>query len=107
MSNILLLFIIAIIVTEAITEIVSKSSLFEPLRKYLFKRKSNKLFNFLHSLLDCGFCLSVWVGIIVGNVLLDVTIVTIWLDWFIIGLLVHKCSNVLHNLIDWTRGAKE
>lgn len=105
MSNILL-FIIAIIVTEAITEIVSKSSLFEPLRKWFFK-KNSKFFRFIHDLLDCGFCLSVWVGIIVGNVLLDVTIVTIWLDWFIIGLLVHKCSNVLHNLIDRTRGIKE
>jgi len=106
MNNIIL-FLIAVIITESITEIISKSSLFEPLRKWLFKNKSNKLLSFMHDLLDCGFCLSVWVGTIVGNLLLDFKIITIWLDWLIIGLLVHKCSNVLHNLIDRTRGFKD
>jgi len=105
--NTIILFIISIVITESITEIISKSSLFEPLRKWLFKHKSNKLLSFIHDLLDCGFCLSVWVGTITGNILLDVKIVTVWVDWFIIGLLVHKCSNVLHNLIDRTRGFKD
>ena len=101
MNNILL-FIIAIVVTEAITEIVSKSYLFEPLRKWLFK-KNSKFFRFIHDLLDCGFCLSVWVGTLVGLVLLDIHIKSVWIDWFIMGLLLHKCSNVLHNLIHRTR----
>ena len=103
--NDIILFIIAIIITEAVTEIISKSSLFEPLRKWLFK-SNYKFLKFIHNLLDCGFCLSVWIGTIVGNILLNFSIVSIWLDWFIVGLLVHKCSNVLHNLIDRTRSIK-
>ena len=98
-----LLFIIAIVLTEAITEIVSKSVLFTPLRKWFFDRKTNKFFSFVHDLLDCGFCLSVWVGTLVGLVLLDIHIKSMWIDWFIMGLLLHKCANVLHNLILRTR----
>ena len=102
MNNIIL-FIIAVVLTESITEIVSKSSLFEPVRKWFFTRRQNNVFNFIHSLLDCGFCLSVWVGTFIGIVLLNFKIVGVFVDWFIIGLLLHKCSNVLHNLIDRTR----
>lgn len=102
MSN-TILFIIAIVLTESITEIVAKSAIFEPLRKLFFEKRKNVVFKFIHDILDCPYCLSVWVGTLVGIVLLDIKIVNVWLDWFIIGLLLHKCSNVLHNLIDRTR----
>jgi len=102
MSN-LLLFIISVLITEAITEIVSKSVLFTPVRAWFFKRKSNIIFSFIHDLLDCGFCLSVWVGTLVGLVIMDMQIVSGWIDWFIVGLLIHKCSNITHNIIDRTR----
>ena len=102
MSNIIL-FIMAVVLTEAITEIVTKSAIFEPVRKWFFNRRDKIVFKFFHDLLDCGFCFSVWVGTFVGIVLLDIKVVSIWVDWFIIGLLLHKCSNVLHNLIDRTR----
>ena len=102
MNNIIL-FLISVVLTETVTDIVVKSVLFEPVRAWFFKRKANKVFNFIHDLLDCPICFSVWSGTLVGLVVLNIHIVSFWVDWFIIGLLLHKSSNVLHNFIDRTR----
>ena len=99
----IILFIIAIFLTEAITEIVSKSKLFEPLREWFFNRRNNKFFKFVHSLLDCPYCLSVWVGTLVGTIIVNINIISVYIDWFIVGLLLHRLSNILHNMIDRTR----
>ncbi|MBV5346632.1 DUF1360 domain-containing protein [bacterium] len=101
--NKFLIFIIAIIVTESITEIVSKSKLFSPILEWFFNRRQNKIFNFIHNLLECPYCLSVWVGTIVGVCTVDIRIVSPIIDWFIIGLLLHRLANLLHNGIDRTR----
>jgi hypothetical protein len=102
MSNIII-FIIAVIITEGLVEVLAKSEIFSPVRKWFFDRRSNKVFNFIHSLVDCGYCLSVWVGTFVGIVLLNLHIVHPAIDWFIVGLLLHRLSNLWHNIIDRTR----
>lgn len=103
MSN-TLIFIIAIVLTEALVEVLSKSEIFSPVREWFFdRREKRKVFKFFHSLLDCGYCLSVWVGTVVGLVLLDLSIIHPALDWFIVGLLLHRLSNLWHNIIDRTR----
>jgi hypothetical protein len=102
MSN-LILFIIYVLLTETITEILSKSSLFLPVRKWFFDRRSKPLYEFIHALLDCPFCTSVWVGTFISITLVSTHIFSPWLDWFIIGLILHKSANVTHNLIDRTR----
>ncbi len=102
MSN-TLIFIIAIIITESLVEVLSKSDIFSPVREWFFKRQKIKIFKFIHALLDCGYCLSLWVGTFIGLVLLDLHIIHPIIDWFIVGLLLHRLSNLWHNIIDRTR----
>lgn len=99
----LLIFLIAIVITETITEIITKSKLFEPLHEWFFNRRDNKFFNFIHYLLDCPYCFSVWVGTFVSIFIVKFNIVSVYIDWFIVGLLLHRLSNILHNIIDRTR----
>ena len=104
---ILFKIIFAIVLTEAITEIVVKSEIFLPIRKALFDNKKFRFFEWLHSLLDCGYCFSVWAGWFVALILLmpnqEVVFVSKYIDWFFIGLALHRGSNVLHYVIDCFR----
>ena len=94
-------FILSIVATEAITEILTKSNLFEPFREFLFNRKQYKVCAWLHDLLDCGYCTSVWVGwFIAFFILFDVNLIHRYIDWFFIGLVLHRLANVQHFLID-------
>lgn len=102
MNNIIL-FIIAVVLTEALTELVVKSKIFEPLRKFFFDRRDHKLFSFLNELFDCGYCFSVWSGTCVGLLLVDLNLVHFTIDWLIVGILLHRLSNILHNVIDRIR----
>ena len=97
-------FLFAILVTEAITELLTKSEFFSPLREWFFDRKDKKICDFIHRLLDCGYCTSVWIGFFVSISVIKIHIVNIYIDWFIVWLVVHRCSNVLHFIIDRTRG---
>jgi hypothetical protein len=92
-------YILAIFAVEAITNILTKSELFLPLRRFFFNKKSYKVFEFIHDLFDCGYCMSVWIGIMATLYLtyIDSNIVNI----FISGLILHRFSNILHFIIDW------
>jgi len=95
-------FLLAIIITEAITEVVVKSELFFPFRGYLFEKgKTDKIFNWFHSLIDCGYCFSVWVGLFISFLLFRESnfFIHSYIDWIFIGLVVHRLSNVFHFLI--------
>jgi hypothetical protein len=91
-------FLFAVVVVEAITNIITKSIFFSPVREFFFKRKKNKLSNWVHELLDCAYCTSVWVGFFV------------YICWFcfdsviinviFMGFALHRLSNVLHFTID-------
>jgi len=96
----------AIILIEAITEILTKSEAARPFRALLFERgTNNKFFSWIHDLFDCGYCTSVWVGWFVAILLFRNTdIFSLWIDWFFIGLVLHRLSNILHNVIDFTKG---
>jgi len=97
MLELFITILLFVIVTEAITELVVKSELFEPLRKYCFESKY-WLFNFIHRILDCGYCFSVWAGFFV--VILNYVTSYFIVDIFMLGIVVHRLSNVLHFLID-------
>ena len=91
-------FLFTIVLIEAITNIITKSQFFSPVREFFFNRRKNKLFNFVHNLLDCPYCTSVWVG-------LFVYICWFYFDSIIInvvfmGIAFHRLSNVLHFIID-------
>ena len=98
MLQFVLKLVFGIILTEAITEIVTKSQLFIPVRRFFFKRKKYKVFSFIHDLLDCGYCTSVWVGILTSFYLYNQSFSFIML--FLIGLVIHRSSNVLHFIVD-------
>ncbi len=108
MTNIyiLIVFVMSVILTEAITEIVTKSELFEPLRSKVFKLgQSNKFFKWLHSLLDCGYCFSVWSGILIALLFFkDIGLLHWSMDWFFVAIVLHRSSNLFHNVMDRIHG---
>ena len=94
-------FIFFIILTEAVTEIITKSNLFSPIREFFFNRRSNALFNWVHDLLDCGYCTSVWIGWFFAVLFFNEELfVNKYIDWFFVGLFLHRLSNLLHNVYD-------
>jgi len=95
-------FLLAIVLTEAFTEIVTKSAIFNPFRKKIFEfGHNNKFFKYLHDLLDCGYCFSVWSGVFIAFLLLsDINFIGFGVDVFIIGLVLHRLSNLFHNVMD-------
>jgi len=94
--------IIASIITEAITEIVVKSELFIPVKSKLFELgKNNRFFERIHYLVDCGYCFSVWVGMFMSILMLNnINVVNQYVDWFLLGIVVHRLSNLFHNIMD-------
>ena len=96
--------ILAIITTEALTELVVKSEIFSPLREWFFNKRENKICKFIHELLDCGYCFSVWVAFFVSITLVNLSFVSEYLGWFIAWMVVHRLSNLLHFVIDRVRG---
>lgn len=86
------------LITEGITELLVKSEFFLPLRKFFFDR--NKLF--IHKLLNCGYCTSVWIGLFICiYYLFDFDIYNI----LFIGIFVHRLSNIIHFTIDSIRNS--
>ena len=94
--------ILAAILTEAITEVVVKSELFLPLREKIFNLgKNSRFFSWLHKLLDCGYCFSVWSGTFVAILFFrDLNLLPYNLDCFFIGVVLHRLSNLFHNSVD-------
>ena len=90
-----------IILIEAITNILTKSDIFRPLRAYLFE-SDNKVLKFIHNILDCPYCTSVWVS------LSSILLLCLYLNnllphilaLFFMGVILHRLSNILHCLID-------
>lgn len=96
-------FLFAIILTEAITNIVSKSGVFLPFREFLDKRKGLFIFNYFNDLVTCPYCFSVWVAwfsVIVLGLTIKVGFLNPYFGYFLTGLVVHRISNVSHYIID-------
>lgn len=102
MVNKLTLLIVAVILTETVTEIIVKSELFFPFRAKIFELgKTNRFFKWVHSLIDCGYCFSVWAGTFLSILLFnEFHVFNKAIDWFLFGLVVHRLSNLFHNVMD-------
>lgn len=88
-------------VTEASVELVIKSEFFRPLREQIFR-----LGPWFKKLFTCGYCFSVWVATAavaaVPTVILPLSDLPL-VNALITVFLVHRLSNVMHNVIDkWT-----
>ena len=101
MFIVLLKLIFSIFIVESITELLTKSEIFDPVREWFFNRRDKKVFSFIHKMLDCGYCTSVWSGWFVALVFFrDIEIINGWVDWFFVGLALQRMSNALHFVID-------
>ena len=80
-------YIIAIIAVEALVEIWLESALFDRLRIYIGSKGY-----YLEEFITCGWCISVWVAIIVF------ALIYYGLWWLLIPLAIHRASNYLHDL---------
>jgi hypothetical protein len=92
----LIKFIIAVILAEALTEILKEAVVLEPLRSP-FRRL--KKFN---EFLECGYCMSVWVGWGVAflfRLRVGIAVEWWWLECLVAGLVVHRVSNIWHEAI--------
>lgn len=100
---------LAIVLTEAITELVVKSEIFRPLRAKIFALgQENKFFGWVHNLLDCGYCFSVWAGWAVAFLFRnEFNLFYQYLDWVLIGLFFHRMANLAHNIMDRVHGELE
>ena len=95
----------SIVLVEAITEVMVKSVIFEPVRKFMFDRREIRFFRFLHDMLDCGYCFSVWVGWFIAILLFVVPPQSNYfihriVDWFFIGIALHRGANLFHYVMD-------
>lgn len=94
--------LMAIIATEAITQLATKSEFSSRfIKKPLFKWRDKKFFGFLHDILDCGYCTSVWAAIAPTYWFITDSPGVQFLDIVIIILVIHRLSNMLHFIIDW------
>jgi len=97
MVYLFLQIICAVLLTEALTELIIKSEIVRPLRD-LIKSKGS----WLGELFSCGYCFSVWAAL--GIVFLTNTRLPLtenyWLDLTLMVFMVHRLSNYLHNFCD-------
>lgn len=88
-------FLLAIVVTEAVVEIVVGSELLAPMRAGVLAR-----FPRGGILLNCGYCLSVWVGVGASYALgLSAGLGLGAVEPLVLGIAVHRLSNVVHEAL--------
>jgi hypothetical protein len=87
-------FLLLIIFVEAVTEIITTSSIMSKFRQVL------SYSDFLGELIHCGYCTSVWVAASVAWV--DPWIISeqFWINYAVTLFVLHRLSNVLHELME-------
>jgi hypothetical protein len=88
-SNIIIWFL-AVVAVEAITEIIISSVFFAPIREFIW----NTRFLILHKLFACGYCMSVWVSAAVAFVVPWPT--NSIFGYFLLLFALHRLSNLFH-----------
>jgi hypothetical protein len=98
--------LVIILNIEAVTNIISKSELFKPLRGGLFNLYNSrgiKFAGFVHDLIDCPYCTSVWVSLFYLLCVYISASSPLFLSIFVFFCLIivfHRLSNILHHIID-------
>lgn len=87
--------ILGVVATEALTELLIHAEPLDKPRDWLMSKVG-----FLHKLLSCGWCLSVWVALLVFAIL--------WKGWWIVLMPIafHRLSNYLHDSAEWLESKK-
>lgn len=96
---IVLYLTLSAIFTEALTELIVKSVIFQRPRSLL-----SSLGGFLKKMLSCGYCFSVWAAMTPATLSVVIFgsngIVFSTLQWVAVWLIVHRLSNYAHNIND-------
>ncbi len=89
--------VLLVIATEAATGILSKGDIFYPFRKWLHRK-----WKWLHGLIDCPYCTSIWVAsfLVLLYCLSLMLSFYVWFKFVLYGLVIHRLSNILHFIID-------
>ena len=108
--------LLAVIVTEAATELVVDSEIFSKVRALLLVKEGmdpNSLVYriklFLFKLINCGYCTSVWIAGAVALLTLDMynlehfNLLPDYIKWLGITLVLHRLSNWLHVIYEYVR----
>lgn len=91
----ILKIVLLAVATEAVVEILAESELFEWLRAIMRKTE------FTAALFSCGWCLSVWVAAF------WFAMAEIGLYWLAIPVVIHRLSNLYHNVTHPLERGKE
>lgn len=96
-------FVFAVVLTEALTELIIGAELLEPV-----KIRIMRLGKFFETLLTCGYCMSVWVGVGMAYLFrLRIGLpVAGWVEPLILGLFLHRASNLWHDTLGWVKRMK-
>ena len=96
MFDIILAAALGIICTEAVTELVVHSEIFRPLRE-----KIGSYSEFTFTLINCGYCFSVWTAAFFSLVLgPNLPCSSRLLNFLVWLLFFHRCSNFLNDFAD-------
>jgi len=108
MFEIILHYVLLVIAVERVTEIITTSEIFTPIRSCIrnvaYKDDEpptsfiRKLFVYLDKLINCGYCTSVWVAFIFASVFLSK-------DWMLVvnGFALHGLANLYHVCYEWMK----
>lgn len=95
---IILQWLLAIIAVESITEIVTTSSLFEPIRDKIHITLGGTKLNLVSELIQCGYCFSTWVAIAIAWALPGAITGYLIVDIIIKTFALQRLSNWIHEL---------
>lgn len=87
--------IMAVIATEAATNLLTKSEFSIRFIKNPLQKRRNKFFGFINDILDCGYCTSVWMACLFTLFYFSKSF-----SFIVIVLVLHRLSNIFHFLID-------
>lgn len=105
MLGTVVLIIIASIVVEGMTELLSKSLIFSPFVGWLVGFKGrNRILEFFGNAFKCGYCCSNWMSILITCLVFIFSpqkiFGFIYLDIFVFMVVCHRLSNYIHNIQD-------
>ena len=101
-----LYLILASFLVETLTQLIQNSVFFSPLRALFSRHKYNVLCRFIHTILECPYCTSVWVSMFITICILLsgyhlVIFGNLVLDYFVFFIASHRISNAIHD--GWDR----
>lgn len=95
----LLILLFLVIAVEAITEIIVSSTIFQPLRNTILKCANEfRICNFLGKLIQCGYCTSVWISLMVAWIV-PFNLINHYVDFIIFTFVLHRLSNFWHEFL--------